>query len=663
MCGIAGLIRFSGLRPSELGLGEIMAGTLRHRGPDELGGYDDAWVSLGHARLSIIDLDAGHQPMTNEEGTVWVVFNGEIYNYRSLADDLRARGHKFRTHSDTEVIVHLYEEFGDEFVHRLNGMFAIGLWDVTRRRLLLVRDRLGIKPLYWHDDGTRILFGSELKAVLAAQEREPRVDVQALTDYLTFGHVPAPRTMFKDLRKLEPGHLAVCTASGTALRPYWDIPLVIDDGATASGCGDRGEAEWIDEFTGLFEDAVASRLVADVPLGAFLSGGIDSGAVVKAMCRTSKGAVLTHTVGFDEADHDERNAARQTADLLATDHREVMVRPDAAWTAEHLAARFDEPFADPSAVPTYYLSRATRERVTVALAGDGGDELLGGYRRYRFDLAEAAIRARCPASLRRTAGWIGSAYPKADWLPRPLRARVTLQNLACDAATAHLRSTSLQAGTLPGRLLNRETRSELSSYDPFAHGRALFARGAGCGLLQRLLYLDMKTLMVDGILTKVDRASMAVGLEVRVPLLDYRLVELVARMPTALRVGKRALRQVVARWLGPAFADRPKKGFDVPVDAWFKGPLRMMAGDLLLSSSARCAEWIDRQAMRRLFRQHQSGLLMGGSALWALLSLELWARTCRSAGQNARHRSVPYHELAGRRQRRPAIVCAAGGPA
>jgi len=628
MCGIAGLVRFNGLRPDERATGAVMAATLSHRGPDDQGLYHDTCASLGHARLSIIDLDTGHQPLSNEDGSVWVVFNGEIYNHVALADQLQARGHTLRTHCDTEVIVHLYEDHGEAFVEHLNGMFAIALWDARRRKIVLVRDRLGVKPLYWHHDGHRLVFGSELKALLAAGNLDPRTDPRAVVDYLTFGHVPAPRTIFENLHKLEPGFLAVGTASGITLRRYWDIPIDnADNGPLSPGEADR----WQAEFAALFEDAVRIRLMADVPLGAFLSGGVDSSAVVAAMKRRGASPLLTHTVGFDEHDHDERGPARVVADHLATDHHEVLVRPDAAWAARFLARHFDEPFGDSSAVPTYYLSRVARERVKVALAGDGGDEMLAGYRRYRFDLAEAALRSVCPAWLRRpAAGLAGWLYPKGDWLPRPLRAKRTLQNLACDDATAHLRSVALHAGTLPTLLLRPEVLDLTGGYDPFTRGRDLFAGYPAPDQLGRLLYLDMKTLLPDDMLTKVDRASMAVGLEVRVPLLDYRLVELAARMPARLKLdgsrGKVVLRDIVAGWLGTQVADRPKKGFDVPVHGWFRGPLRQLAADTLADPHSRCHEWLQPAAVRRLLNEHQRGFATHGHVLWTMLAFELWAR-------------------------------------
>ncbi len=644
MCGIAGLVRFGGLKPDERTVGAVMAATLSHRGPDDQGLYHDGFASLGHARLSIIDLHTGHQPLSNEDGTVWVVFNGEIYNHAALADRLRARGHVLRTRSDTEIIVHLYEEHGEAFVEHLNGMFAIALWDSRRRKLVLVRDRLGIKPIYWHHDGHRLAFGSELKALLAAGDLDPRTDPCALVDYLTFGHVPAPRTIFKNVHKLEPGFLAVGTAGGLTLRRYWDIPAgEADPGPVSPADADR----WCTDFAALLEDAVRMRLVADVPLGAFLSGGVDSSAVVAAMKRCGSGPLLTHTVGFDEHDHDERAQARVVADLLATDHHEVLVRADAARAAQQLARHFDEPFGDSSAVPTFYLSGVARERVKVALAGDGGDEMLAGYRRYRFDLAEAAVRSLCPDWLRRpTVGLAGRLYPKGDWLPRPLRAKRTLQNLACDAATAHLRSVALHAGTLPGLLLRPEMREAAGGYDPFTRGRDLFARHRSADRLGRLLYLDMKTLLPDDMLTKVDRASMAVGLEVRVPLLDYRLVELAARMPARLKLdgsrGKIVLREVVAGWLGTRVAERPKKGFDVPVDGWFRGPLRELAADTLADRHSRAHEWLQPTAVRGLVADHQRGFATHGHVLWTMLALELWAREYAGTNTALSPFSIPH---------------------
>ena len=623
MCGIAGIVRFEGLQPHERNVGARMAATLRHRGPDDTGSYDDGIASLGHARLSIIDLEDGHQPMSNEEGSVWVVFNGEIYNHRALADRLRGRGHQLRTRCDTEVLVHLYEEHGEALFDHLNGMFAVAIWDARRRRLILARDRMGIKPLYWYEDSGRIAFGSELKAVLEAGDIDDRVDQRALVDYLTFGHVPAPRSILKSIRKLEPGCLAVCTAGHASIRRWWDIPFSDETDA-------RTDKQWTEAFAATLEDAVAERLVADVPVGAFLSGGVDSSAVVTAMRRRSSESVLTHTVGFDEPDHDERGKAREMAALLGTDHHEIRVRPDAVQAAQGLTRHFDEPFAAPSAVAVYDLSRVTRDRVKVALSGDGGDEMLAGYRRYRFDLRESAMRAIAPSWLRRStfgaAGWL---YPKADWLPRMLRAKTTLQNLANDDIGAHLRSVSLCGGTLPAMLLQPEFQAE--GYDPYTRGRDTFMRCSSSQLLNRLLYVDMKTLMVDEILTKVDRASMAVGLEVRVPLLDHRVVELAGRMPTSMKLSgsrdKHVLRETLEGWTQPGVSDRPKRGFDLPLDAWFRGPLRELANDLLLSKNAHCGQWIDTGPLQGLMREHTRRLRNNGGVLWTLLSLEMWART------------------------------------
>ncbi len=632
MCGIAGLIRFAGLLPDERIRGVAMAATLRHRGPDDIGSFADPHATLGHARLSIIDPKAGHQPMSNEDGRVQVVFNGEIYNHTELATQLRARGHQLITRCDTEVIAHLYEEQGDAFVHKLNGMFAIAIWDARQRRLLLIRDRMGIKPLYWHYDGQRVAFGSELKAVLACGGIDRRIDPCAIKDYLTFGHVPAPRTIFANVHKLEPGHMASFTASGHRLQQYWDIPF-----ATAEHELEPQQAT--DAFADLLEEAVRKRLEADVPLGAFLSGGVDSAAVVAAMRHAASGPVLTHTVGFDEADHDERARALRVAQRLNTDHRELVVRSDAAATAELLVQHFDEPFADPCAVPAYHLANAARDRVTVTLAGDGPDEMLAGYRRYRFDLAESATRAMAPAWLRRGAGVAGWIYPKADWLPRPLRAKRTLQNLACDDVTAHLRSVSIAAGELPAALLTTDVACELTDYDPFTRGRDLFVRCSSPELLNRLLYVDMKTLLADEILTKVDRTSMAVGLEVRVPMLDHRLVEMAARLPTTMKLadgqGKHVLRNVVGRWLGSDFAAEAKHGFDVPTDRWFRGPLRETLYDTLLAHDAACRDWIEPAAVNQLVRQHVSSAANHGQALWSLFVLEQWARQYTSSSANA----------------------------
>lgn len=625
MCGIAGIVKLDGLNESDRHLGLAMAGGLSHRGPDDHGSYDDAFASLGHARLSIIDLTGGRQPMTNEDRSIWVVFNGEIYNHRELATRLVQQGHELRTRSDTEVLVHLYEEHGDDFVDYLNGMFAIAIWDTRRRRLVLARDRLGIKPLYWYHGRRTLVFASELKSVLQSGAVEGRIDDYALIDYLTFGHIPAPRTIWESVNKLEPGTIAVCDKTGVHRRRYWDIPVA------EAGGGSVGEKEWIDQFESLFEDAVRARMIADVPLGAFLSSGIDSTLVSATMRGVSQGRLITNTVGFAENGFDEREGARAVARQLGTDHREVLVHPDAVGAVRRLVHHFDEPFADSSSVPMLYLSREARRNVKVALSGDGGDEMLAGYRRYRFDLNEQLIRSCLPGQLRRAGfGLAGSLYPKADWLPRPLRAKRTLQNIARDPITAHLRSTALMAGELPKQLLHGECLSHLRDYDPFDPARELFHRYQSPTLLNRLLYVDMKTLMVDDILTKVDRTSMAVGLEVRVPLLDHRLVELAARMPTSLklrgRLGKRVLREMVARKLGSDFARRNKRGFNVPTDQWLRGPLYEMVNDTLGSNGSYCRQWIEPRAIEHLIAQHKRGARANGHVLWTLLCLEQWAR-------------------------------------
>lgn len=647
MCGIAGMVDFQGLDPGSDNIGLRMAETLVHRGPDDAGLFTDTVASLGHRRLSIIDLGAGHQPLCNEDGSVWVAFNGEIYNYRELAAQLRRAGHTFRTQTDTEVIVHLYEAHGPAFVDQLNGMFAIALWDARRRKLLLVRDRIGIKPLYYAPLPTGIAFGSELKAVTACPDVDTTLDESALLDYLTFGHIPAPRTIYRRVRKLEPGWMILADEDGLQHRQWWDIPFP----AEAPPDEPHRQAEWTDRFADLLDDAIRLRMIADVPLGAFLSGGVDSSAVVAGMSQHTREPILTHTVGFAESDVDERSAARTTAAALRTAHHEVLVEPEAASLLPRLVRQFDEPFADPSALAMYHLSKVTRERVKVALSGDGGDEMLAGYRRYRFDLAESAVRQRCPAWLRRsTLGVAGRLYPTADWLPRPLRAKATLLNLACNDADGHLRSVSLRGGTLPESLLHPDLRLNLKDHDPFDAGRALHASCPSPEPLNRLLYMDMKSLMVDGILTKVDRMSMAVGLEVRVPLLDHRIVELAARMPVSLKMApqgnKHVLRKTVARWLPPEVADRPKHGFDLPLDAWFRGPLHDLSMDALTGPSARLGQWLDRRATRRLLDQHQRGVTNNGVVLWALLNLELWAR-----GMDASTDQSPAPPVA--EQRRP----------
>lgn len=644
MCGIAGIIDLEGLSDADRQAVGAMVQTLRHRGPDDLGTHLDPHAALGHARLSIIDLTAaGRQPLSNEDGAIWLTYNGEIYNFEELRTELAAKGHRFRTQTDSETIVHLYEEEGPQCVERLRGMFAFAIWDQTRRQVFLARDRLGIKPLYYGVQGRRLVFGSEIKALLPADRMRGEIDLEALHDYLTFHWIPAPKSIFRGIRKLPPGHAAVFDAHGFRLREYWDVSFAEEV--------DADEPALIERFRAQLAEAVRMRLVADVPLGAFLSGGLDSSAVVATMAGLRPDRVLTNSIGFDEHDHNELDYANRVAARFHTDHHCRVVRPDAVDVVSRLAWHWDEPFADPSAIPTFYLSQMARENVTVALSGDGGDENLAGYRRYKLHSRQNCVRQCLPDALRRMLfGSLGRLYPKADWLPRPLRAQATFQQLALSPAEAVYHSRAAVAPARLRKLLRPEVRSALGDYSPQSVIEHHYGRCDSADPLHREMYVDLKSYLADDILTKVDRASMAVGLEVRVPILDHRLVEFLASVPSHMKLrrgqGKYLFKQAFRPQLGPEIVDRRKMGFSVPLGAWFRGPLREMVEDTLFSPTAAVGEWLDVGELRRLWNAHRRGLRQMDTVIWAALMLEHWAQNFRRAPAvrtTVSRPSVPLH--------------------
>jgi asparagine synthase (glutamine-hydrolysing) len=624
MCGISGVVYTDPGHPVDRALFRRMTSTLTHRGPDADGYLFGDGVALGHRRLSIIDLTSGDQPIYNEDGTRAIVFNGEIYNFRELRADLEARGHRFATASDTETIVHAWEEYGDACVTRLRGMFALALWDARERRLLLARDRVGKKPLYYAHDGERLLFGSELKALLADPSVKRDLALEALDDYLAFGAVPAPRTVYRGIAQVPAGHYLVWQAGRVAVTEYWD--LVFRQGP------ERREADYLEELESVLDEAVRLRMVADVPLGAFLSGGVDSSAVVASMARQSSRPVQTTTVVFNERAFDEATHARAVATALGTDHREVLVEPRAADILPRLVWHLDEPFADSSALPTYYVSQAARQRVTVALSGDGGDETFAGYeRRYGMNLLEDRLRRRLPRWLRR--GLLRPAaavWPKADRLPRPLRWKFVLRNLSLEPEHAFFHDMSLFTPADKGRLLTDSFRRALGDHDPSALFTRHFDRVRGLDHLSRILYVDTKAYLANDILVKVDRMSMANSLEVRAPLLDHRVMEFAATVPSALKyhatASKYLLKRAVERRVPPAVVHRPKMGFAIPLAHWLRTELRETAHDLLLSRRAAGRDYFVPAAVRAMWDDHQRGARNHAHHLWALMMLELWHR-------------------------------------
>src|SRR5947209_4024373 len=626
MCGIAGLFLYG--QPGLVRREELarLVGPLRHRGPDDQGYLLAGPLGLGHARLSIIDLGGGHQPIFNEDRSAAVVCNGEIYNHRELRGELEARGHRFATGSDSEVIVHLWEEMGPRCVGRLAGMFALAVADLRQRTLLLARDRVGKKPLYVADDGRRVGFASELKSLLAGGLVQPEVDPEALDLYLAYGYVPSPWTIFRGAAKLPAGHLAVWSETGARLERYWDLAA-----EPAADAGPQSDERLTSELERLLGRAVADRLESDVPLGAFLSGGIDSGVVVSLMSDALAAPVRTHTVGFADRATDERQDAAAVARALGTDHVETEVRPDLAGVLPRIAWHLDEPFADPSAVPTWYVSQETRRRVTVALSGDGGDELFAGYRdKYALHLLEGRLRGLFPKAVREGVfPALARHWPRSPRLPRPLRLATMLGNLSMTSDRSYFADRCLIPAHLEERLFGASLQERRRRFDPFVALEPHLAR-APREPLARALYLDFKTWLADDGLVKVDRMTMAHALAVRCPLLDHRVIELAARVPQRLKLdgtrSKVLLRRVAARRLPAEILGRPKRGFAPPVSRWLREDLRDFARDLLLASDAFGRDLFDRRAVARLFDDHEARRLEAGWALWTLLMLELWGR-------------------------------------
>ena len=619
MCGIAGKFIFDQARAPNRERLAAMTTVMAHRGPDADGFYVGPGIGLGHRRLSIIDLSTGDQPLANEDGTIWVVFNGEIYNFPEIRATLEQSGHRFRTHTDTEVIVHAYEEWGERAVDHFRGMFAFALWDEPRRRLLLVRDRLGIKPLYYSVTASGVTFGSEIKSLLEDPDVPRDWNPKALDAYLALQYVPCPRTMYKAVWKLPPGHLLVAESGRVSVRQYWDL--------TFTGDGDPArEEEYLERLDALLTESVRLRLLSDVPLGAFLSGGIDSSAVVAAMVETSSTRVITTSVGFDEHAFNELKYARAVARHLGTESHETIVRPDIVDLLPKLAWHFDEPFADSSAVPTYYVSAAARQHVTVALSGDGGDELWAGYTRHRVERWEATARRWLGRSGASIAGRL------AGGLPLGLKGARSLRHLALSPADACARKHAYGLFDLDSRgaLYTRDFAADVQDSDPFLGFRLAYDACPSVDPLDRALYVDVKTYLVDDIMTKVDRMSMAVSLEAREPLLDHKLLEFAATVPTSLKLkngrSKYLLRRFLERRIPTSIVDRPKHGFEAPIGEWLRGPLAPMVDDLLLDGRLRDRGVFDPRAVDRVWRQHRSGARDHRHRLWSLVMLELWFR-------------------------------------
>lgn len=643
MCGIAGVLYRDAARPPDAAVLRAMGQAIAHRGPDAEGFWIEPGVGLVHRRLSIIDLAEGNQPIGNEDGSVQVVFNGEIYNYRELRSGLEGRGHRFRTQSDTEVLVHLYEEEGERLVHRLRGMFAFALWDRSRRRLVLARDRVGMKPLYFCRDHEKLIFGSELKAILAYPGVPRRIDAAALEDYLSFGMVPGERSIFQSINKLPPAHAVSVSSEAWHAAParYWQLRFEPDD---------RLDSEaWQEAIQAKLDEAVRLHLVADVPVGAFLSGGLDSSAVVASGARAMQGGMQTFSIGFREETFSELAYARDVARQFGTRHLEQIVTPDAVSMLDELTHYFDEPFADSSAIPTFLVAQLARRHVKVVLSGDGGDEAFGGYARYAHDLQEATWRRRLPPWVRRgLIGPVSRIWPKADWLPRALRAKTLLTNLSLDAGQAYVNTLTLCRQPQRRQLLAGDIRAELNGHDSGQIVRQGYDQADSNDPLAAMMAADVHAILPDDFLVKVDRASMAHGLEVRPPLVDHELLELAARVPSRwkIRGGKTKwiLKQACQTRLPASVVWRPKHGFDIPIDSWLRGPLREMFETAVLDPRAPVGDLVSQAAVRRLYRGHLLGIGRHGGALWAMLVLARWAErylATPAAGSDRAFSTIP----------------------
>ena len=623
MCGIAGVVYSEPERTVDPCVLKRMADSIAHRGPDADGFHIKRNVGLAHRRLSIIDLDGGDQPIGNEDGSVQVVFNGEIYNFRELRSELESKGHRFRTFSDTEVIVHLYEELGDRCVDRLRGMFAIALWDARKQRLLLVRERVGIKPLFVSVNDRRIVFGSELKPLLAHGDVQREVDPAAIDEYLNYGVIPGGRCIFRGVEKLLPGHVLTVDVARWKVerRRYWQLSFETDASLSVD--------QWQEAILAKLDETVRLHLLADVPVGSFLSGGIDSSVVTGLASRALSTPIQTFSMGFRESAFNELPAAREIAAHFGTEHTERTVSADAVSLLPKLTQFYDEPFADSSAVPTFLVSQVASQHVKVVLSGDGGDEALGGYSRYAHDLKEASIRRLIPRWMCRP--WLSAmaaVWPKADRLPRPLRLKTFLTNLSLPAGQAYANTLSLCRLPLRHQLLTADFQESIRYHDTSRIAAEGFANGGGDSL-NGMIAADMATLLPDDYLVKVDRASMANGLEVRPPMLDHEFLELCARVPSRFKIRsgetKWLLRQTARHLLPESIIDRPKQGFEIPVDQWFRESLGEMFRDTVLSSGSSLGSIIHQPAAAMLLDRHCRGTGRHGSTLWSLLTLQAWA--------------------------------------
>jgi asparagine synthase (glutamine-hydrolysing) len=621
MCGIAGVASIAGLAGTDVGLVDAMTRSLAHRGPDDHYAIHDRHVAMGARRLAIIDLDTGRQPLSNEDGTIWVTQNGEIYDYLELRADLSSRGHVLRTKGDTEAIVHAYEEYGERFPEKLRGMFAVALWDAGHQRLVLARDRLGKKPLYWRLADGRLSYGSELKALLADPTMPREIDREALALYLQYQYIPAPRTIFKGTYKLPPASVLVWEGGEPRISRYWSPSYEPKQRRTLQ--------EDVKECLRLLRESVRLRLRSDVPVGVFLSGGMDSSVVTALMVEASDRPVRTFSIGFAEDDYNELPYARAVASQLGTDHTDDIVTLDAVELLPKLAYHYDEPFGDPSAMPTFRVAQLAAAELKVVMTGDGGDESFGGYPRYQFQNTMHLL-ARMPGSriMAETAPWVLARSPVSERTRRRALRWRQLERLSPDER--YVDHMSIIRPDVIRRLLGGYERSDQSAY----LGDVLEAGPSDS--LDRLLRADLHTYLPEDLLVKVDRATMAKSLEARAPLLDHKVVEFAASLPSDRKIHRgetKVVLRAVAKTLLPAkLIDRPKMGFGIPLQEWFRGSLGDVYADLVLAGDAAIRDYMDQKVAASLLHEHRAGSLSHGHRLWELLMFEQWARAWMGSG-------------------------------
>ncbi|MDP2561129.1 XrtA/PEP-CTERM system amidotransferase [Psychrobium sp. 1_MG-2023] len=621
MCGIAGIFDLQTASTIKQDILQKMNDIQSHRGPDDDGFYIEQGIGLGHRRLSIIDLAGGHQPMFNLDKSIGIVFNGEIYNFADLAQELRELGYPLVTNGDTETIIYAWQEWGERCVEKLRGMFAFAIWDSRNGSLFLARDRLGIKPLYYALlDNQQLIFGSELK-VLKQHPDCPRIlNNQAIEDYFSFGYIPEPKSIYQGVSKLAPGHTLLFVRGQSAPEPkqYWDVEF-----ESLQHQAEQTKSTLVEKL----KQAVDIRMVSEVPLGAFLSGGVDSSSVVAMMAGLQDDAVNACSIGFDVEGFDETDYAKKVASRYQASHRVKMVDSDDFELIDQLAHIYDEPYADSSALPTYRLCQMTKEHVTVALSGDGADELMAGYRRYQWHLKEQKIRELVPLAIRKPIfGLLGRIYPKLDWAPKVLRAKTTFQSMSYDWIEGYHNSMSILRSDERSRLFSEAFSKELAGYSSLEVFKQHAQQVENSDPLSQVQYIDMKTYLVGDILTKVDRASMANSLEVRVPILDHHFVEWSATIAPPLRIhksqGKDIFKQSLVSYLPHDVLFRPKMGFSIPLAHWFRGPLQKKLEEGLLSSHMLNCGVFNPKTIRWLIDSHVKGVRDNSAALWTLLMFE-----------------------------------------